>query len=58
MTWNGAAGFSYQLQYKTNLTQLYWSNLGSIILATSNIVTGYDLIGPDRQRFYRVALLP
>jgi hypothetical protein len=58
MTWNGATGFTYQVQYKTNLTQLYWSNSGGPIFATGNIVTGYDVIGPDRQRFYRVTLVP
>jgi hypothetical protein len=46
------------VQYKTNLTQLYWSNSGGPIFATGNIVTGYDVIGPDRQRFYRVTLVP
>ena len=54
MTWNGATGFTYQVQDKTNLSQLYWSNLGSTIFATSDIVTGYDAISSDRQRFYRV----
>jgi hypothetical protein len=58
MTWNGATGFTYRVQYKTNLTQLYWSNLGSPIFATDNIVTGYDVLSSDGQRFYRVALLP
>ncbi|HWX18666.1 MAG TPA: immunoglobulin domain-containing protein, partial [Candidatus Binatia bacterium] len=58
MTWNGATGFTYQVQYNTDLTQLYWSNLGSPIFATNNIVTGYDTIGPNPQRFYRVSLLP
>jgi hypothetical protein len=58
MTWNGATGFTYLVQYKTNLLQLYWSNLGSPIFATGNTVTAYDVISTDRQRFYRAALLP
>jgi hypothetical protein len=58
MTWNGATGFTYLLQYKTNLAQLYWSNSSSPIFATNNLVTGYDALSPDRQRFYRVTLVP
>jgi len=58
MTWNGAAGITYQVQYKTNVIQRYWSNLGSSIFATGNVVTAHDIISSDRQRFYRVALLP
>ncbi|HWX23132.1 MAG TPA: LamG-like jellyroll fold domain-containing protein, partial [Candidatus Binatia bacterium] len=58
ITWNGATGFTYQLQYNTNLAQPYWSNLGGPIFATGNIVTGHDLISSGPQRFYRVSLLP
>ena len=58
MTWNGATGFTYQLQYTTNLLPAYWSNLGGPIFATNNIVTGYDVISSGPQRFYRVSLVP
>jgi hypothetical protein len=58
LTWSGATGFTYQVQYKTNLAQLYWGNLGGPIFARGNVVTAYDVITSDRQRFYRVALLP
>jgi len=57
-TWSAVAGRTYQVQYSTNLTQGTWNNLGSAIPATNGIVTTSDTIGPDAQRFYRVALLP
>jgi hypothetical protein len=48
----------YEVQYKTNLTQTSWINLGSVITATMNPMTFSNNIGPDPQRFYRVVLLP
>jgi hypothetical protein len=58
-SWSAVSGLSYQVQYKTNLSQPDWSNLGSAILATNTTMTVSDPIalGPS-QRWYRVALLP
>ena len=56
--WLGMTGLRYQTQYRTNLTQGAWANLGGIITATNSTLTTSDTIGPDRQRFYRVVLLP
>jgi hypothetical protein len=50
--------FQYQLQFKTNLTQPNWTNASGPITATNTSATASDIIGPDRQRFYRVALMP
>jgi hypothetical protein len=44
----------YQLQYRTNLAQGNWSNLGSAITATNAVMSAADSIGPDPQRFYRL----
>ena len=57
-TWSAVLGQAYQVQYKTNLFQTNWSNLGSASFATSGAMSASDSTGPDRQRFYRVVLLP
>jgi hypothetical protein len=57
-SWVSAVGRSYQVQYKTDLTQVGWINLGSPITAISTVTSSSDTIGPDPRRFYRVALLP
>ena len=56
--WTGTTGLVYQVQYTTNLAQAGWANLGNTVTATNSIVTASDAIGPDRQRYYRVVLLP
>jgi len=56
-TWSALVGQTYQLQYKTNLTQTGWSDLSGTITATNSVMTGSDPIGPDAHRFYRVILL-
>jgi hypothetical protein len=47
----------YQVQYKTNLLQTNWINLGNAITATNVTATATNLIGSDPQRFYRLQLL-
>ena len=56
-TWNALTGLVYQVQYKTNLLQTNWINLGTAITATNLTATATNLIGPDPQRFYRLQLL-
>ncbi len=58
LAWTAATGQTYQVQYKTNLLQTNWISLGSPNLATNDIMSASDSTGPDRQRFYRVILLP
>ncbi|HVU07911.1 MAG TPA: choice-of-anchor tandem repeat GloVer-containing protein [Verrucomicrobiae bacterium] len=55
--WNSATGQVYQLQFKTNLSQTTWNNLGGAIVATDSKTTNSDVIGPNSQRFYRVNLV-
>ncbi len=55
--WTAMLGKEYQVQYTTNLSPAHWQNLGSPITATNVMATAADSIGPDLQRFYRVALL-
>jgi uncharacterized repeat protein (TIGR03803 family) len=58
LTWSAVAGQTYQLQFKTNLNQTSWDDLGSPTIATNSTVTAYDSPGPDPHRFYRVKLGP
>jgi len=58
LTWSALAGQTYQLQFKTNLYQMSWNNLGSAITATNSTATASDSLGPDPQRFYRVEIGP
>jgi uncharacterized repeat protein (TIGR03803 family) len=58
LTWSATVGETYQMWYKTNLNQINWNNLGSTIIATNAAMTTLDATGPDRQRFYRIELLP
>ena len=56
--WSAMTGRTYQVLYKTNLSQTNWSNLRSPILATNSTMSASDPTAPDRKRFYRIALLP
>ena len=58
MTWSATVGQSYQMLYKTNLNQTTWNNLNNSLTATNPIMTTFNAIGPDPQRFYRIYLLP
>ncbi len=53
-TWSAVDSAVYQLQYRTNLVQGNWSNLGSAITATNAVMSAADSIGPAPQRFYRL----
>ncbi|MCX6926498.1 MAG: hypothetical protein NT154_25310 [Verrucomicrobia bacterium] len=57
-SWSAVQGMLYQVQYKTDLLQTNWSNLGNAIFATNGTITSSDSTGPDHQRFYRVLVLP
>jgi sugar lactone lactonase YvrE len=57
-TWSAVSNLTYQLQYTLALSSTDWINLGNPITATSNSVSTEDIPGSDRQRFYRVQLLP
>lgn len=58
LSWTSMAGLAYQVQYKTNLLQSSWSNLGSPIPATGSSASATDTPGTDAQRFYRLIVLP
>ena len=58
LTWNTTTGLVYQVQYKTDLGQLTWSNLDAHITATASTATASDTIVRGAARFYRVVLVP
>ena len=58
LTWLALRSRFYQLQFTTNLAQPNWTNAGSPITATNTTASASETIGADRQRFYRVVLLP
>ncbi len=58
LSWSATIGKIYQLQFKTNLDQVVWINLGGLIPATNTVMTGLDTSGAESQRFYRMVLLP
>jgi hypothetical protein len=53
-SWNSITGLVYQLQYKTNLNQTNWVNLGGAITASNATLSATDTFSPDPQRFYRI----
>jgi len=56
LTWASQANLNYQLQYKTNVAQIGWANLGSAIKATNTTTSASDTITAT-QRYYRVTVL-
>jgi streptogramin lyase len=58
LVWSAAPGQTFQVQFKTNLAQPDWINLGGPSAGTNGAAGASDLLPPDPQRFYRVILMP
>ena len=58
LTWSTVTGQWYKLQFRTNLFQTNWFNLGNTNLATNATMTETDPTGTHKLRFYRAVLLP
>ncbi len=58
LTWSAVPGQIYQLQSKTNLSDITWTNLGAPITAQDTTISTSNGIGNDPQRFYRVMITP
>ena len=60
LTWGTMTGLVYQVQYKTNLPQTNWINLGKPLIATNGNLTMSDTntISSSLQRFYRLMVSP
>jgi hypothetical protein len=57
LTFSTIPGQKYQLQFKTDLTQPLWTNLGNPIIAVNSTTTISDPLGTNVRRFYRLLLL-
>jgi len=60
LTWGTMTGLVYQVQYKTNLLQTSWINLGKPLIATNGNLTLSDTnaTGSSPQRFYHLMVSP
>jgi hypothetical protein len=60
LTWNTTAGLVYQLQYKTDLFQSDWINLGEPVVAADASLTLSDTnaVNSSPQRYYRLIEVP
>ena len=60
LTWRTIAGLIYQVQFKTNLLQSDWINLGAPMTATGNSLSVSDPGATNNisQRFYRLTVSP
>jgi hypothetical protein len=56
-TWNAFPGLSYQLQYKTSLSDPNWLDLGAPVTTSGSTATASDSPPTGPSRFYRVLLL-
>ena len=59
LSWSTTTGLVYQVQYKTNILQGNWVNLGSAVTATTGTLTLVDTNALKfPQRFYRLQMSP
>ncbi|MDR3561447.1 MAG: hypothetical protein P4N59_08425, partial [Negativicutes bacterium] len=57
--WNADAGLKYQSQINTNLSATNWFNFGPVLTSPTNTVfTASDAVGTNKQKFYRVVVVP
>jgi hypothetical protein len=57
LSWSAIPGRRYRAQLKNSLGDPTWTNLGAVVLATSNTASLTDAIaGNSQQRFYRVVM--
>jgi uncharacterized repeat protein (TIGR03803 family) len=57
-TWSAGAGQLYQVQYRTNLNQAGWSNLGNPVAGANGTASFSETIGSNSEKFYRVEAVP
>jgi hypothetical protein len=57
LTWPAVAGQTYQIEFKTNLTDPAWTPLGSPLTGTGGSLTLTNNFGPAPQRFFRLLLV-
>ena len=58
LTWSTDVGWTYQLQYKSDLGSGDWINLGNPVTATGSTLSATDSVANAPRRLYRVAVVP
>jgi hypothetical protein len=58
LRWDAVVGQRYQVQFKPDLAHADWIALSTALLATNSSAVWSDKLSTDRQRYYRVVLLP
>jgi len=57
LNWPGVAGQTYQLEVKTNLTDLFWTPYGNPVTGTGGTLALTNNFGASSQRFFRLQLV-
>jgi hypothetical protein len=57
-TWSAKPGQTYRLQFTSDLRSTAWQSAEATTAAANGIASATDTVGLERQRFYRVLLLP
>jgi hypothetical protein len=57
LSFDALVGKTYRIEYKNNLNDAAWVQLGQNVLATSNSISVNDSLGASSQRFYRIVQL-
>ena len=57
LSWLGAAGHSYQLEYKDNLTSPTWTTQGNPVMGTGGTLTISNNFGACQQRYFHLRLV-
>jgi hypothetical protein len=56
LSWNATPGLVYQVQYRMDLKQQAWQNLGNPVTAAGTSLTTSDVVNSGPERFYRVVV--
>lgn len=56
LTWQTAVGASYQVQYKNDLQETNWINVGKGIIASGNSLSFTNAPGGAGERYYRIVV--
>jgi hypothetical protein len=58
VTWTSTSGYTYQLQFKDNISDTNWSPADASMKAGGDSLTGTNVSGGSMQRLYRVMIVP
>jgi hypothetical protein len=58
ISWLGAVGESYQVEYKNDLSVTTWTALGNPIAGTGTALSFTDDFSQSKQRYYRLRIIP